>query len=29
MFGVIPALSRNPECLQEVNYTAQVRSWIR
>ena len=28
MFGVIPALSRNPESLQEVNNTAQVRSWI-
>ena len=28
MFGVIPALSRNPESLQEVNNTAQLRSWI-
>ena len=28
MFGVIPALSRNPESLQEVNYIAQVRPWI-
>ena len=28
MFGVIPALSRNPESLQEVNNTAKVRSWI-
>ena len=28
MFSVIPALSRNPESLQEVDNTAQVRSWI-
>ena len=28
MFGVIPALSRNPESLQEVNNAAQVSSWI-